>query len=335
MAVTNSNEKTGFYPNDSSVTLKNFTITPVPTMQVDWVKVTVPKYCSDSVNPSNCNNTPLSICGKEQLQPYLHAPSVIINDIACGISNNLNFLSFYHYTTYDTNNNLTAETAYLPEGADNDYDLAYAETSEITAEQNVIINPDFRVNRGASFKIEVGKNCTDASFSNGRQASSNHTPLEFTTAQKSSNPTQVLNNFNTNPTGLGHHTPWWYEHSVAGEVRSTDNLRMSQPGNNKQEKVALMRNKQTNDITGLRKNEYISSTENYQIFPNPNKGKFTIQTPESENTIIEVFDLMGQLIYTTLSTGNVNVTIPNSAPGLYLIRISQNNIFSYEKVLVE
>ncbi|HXB13572.1 MAG TPA: T9SS type A sorting domain-containing protein, partial [Bacteroidia bacterium] len=79
-----------------------------------------------------------------------------------------------------------------------------------------------------------------------------------------------------------------------------------------------------NNATGIDNIDYSQVTT---IFPNPNKGVFTIEVQGGrDNQYIEVYDMLGEKVYTSslipLQMGSsVQIDIGSKASGLYLYRV--------------
>ena len=63
------------------------------------------------------------------------------------------------------------------------------------------------------------------------------------------------------------------------------------------------------------------------IVPNPNKGDFSIKTSlVLQNGMIEIYNSLGQLILREkVETNENNIRLPEQSPGIYLVRIIENN----------
>ena len=69
------------------------------------------------------------------------------------------------------------------------------------------------------------------------------------------------------------------------------------------------------------------------VYPNPSNGVFNVKT--SENDIIEVFNMQGQLIYKVTSNNNIShVDLTNQAAGVYCFRIL-NGVSSQSKLVIK
>jgi hypothetical protein len=76
--------------------------------------------------------------------------------------------------------------------------------------------------------------------------------------------------------------------------------------------------------TSINESENNSSTIN--VFPNPNNGEFNVNLNSiSENTIIEVYNAIGQLIVKQKANRlNISLNLKNEVNGIYTIRITEN-----------
>ena len=66
---------------------------------------------------------------------------------------------------------------------------------------------------------------------------------------------------------------------------------------------------------------------NFEIFPNPNQGEFTLKTIKTNSDIsVEISDINGKLIYNETRSGlDNNLQISNIQRGVYFIKVSSNN----------
>lgn len=77
--------------------------------------------------------------------------------------------------------------------------------------------------------------------------------------------------------------------------------------------------------------EMIGANGTMNVYPNPTSGKFTVSAKSNINGTIEVFNDLGQLVYTQNVKGvnKKQVEIKDLAPGVYNIKItSDNQVFS-------
>lgn len=83
----------------------------------------------------------------------------------------------------------------------------------------------------------------------------------------------------------------------------------------------------TNKISN-EKNKFYNNQNLNKLYPNPNKGIFTVNLnrDDLENITINIFNILGEIIYTTKSKVNsFEINIPNLESGIYLVKISNEN----------
>ena len=79
---------------------------------------------------------------------------------------------------------------------------------------------------------------------------------------------------------------------------------------------------------------------NYNIFPNPNNGIFTISFDNSsieKNANIEVLNILGSLVHKEVFdvyNNQKSINLSHLNKGIYLIRIHNNGFSTYQKVMV-
>ncbi|MCK4663835.1 MAG: T9SS type A sorting domain-containing protein [Bacteroidales bacterium] len=92
------------------------------------------------------------------------------------------------------------------------------------------------------------------------------------------------------------------------------------------------------DYVGITINR--SYTNNFNIFPNPNNGNFTIsmKSEKDQNVIIKIYDHLGKLIKElnkNLNYGNNNFQITNKLDnGIYLLQLKTENEIFNKKILI-
>ena len=78
---------------------------------------------------------------------------------------------------------------------------------------------------------------------------------------------------------------------------------------------------------------------NFSIFPNPNKGSFTIQSESNSDTFsVQVVDLLGRMIYNqNFNAVNQQQTIELNADskGLFFVTVKTGNAVSVQKMIIE
>ncbi|WP_158729437.1 MULTISPECIES: endonuclease [unclassified Flavobacterium] len=75
-------------------------------------------------------------------------------------------------------------------------------------------------------------------------------------------------------------------------------------------------------------------TNTVEIYPNPSRGTFSIN---NANTVysIEVYSILGQKIYGLKNTTQSEITIPNSTPGTYLVRLQIDSNEIIKKLIIQ
>ncbi len=72
------------------------------------------------------------------------------------------------------------------------------------------------------------------------------------------------------------------------------------------------------------------------VYPNPNSGSFTISINDNKQKLIQVFDVLGNLVYEFLTAeSTTNLTFPNSFKGIYFLSIQTNERRYNTKIIVE
>jgi hypothetical protein len=75
-------------------------------------------------------------------------------------------------------------------------------------------------------------------------------------------------------------------------------------------------------------------TENIQVFPNPGNGKFTV-SGISQGNRLEVTDAKGQIIWTGISESETVINLSGQQAGLYFLKITKADKFSFVKLVIE
>ena len=85
----------------------------------------------------------------------------------------------------------------------------------------------------------------------------------------------------------------------------------------------------------------IEVNTNFEIFPNPNNGSFSLSGfKDMEQAKIEVFDPLGRLVYIEKqlelsSQRTLNIDLKKTSHGIYLVKISNNNTSYSQKFIIE
>jgi hypothetical protein len=83
----------------------------------------------------------------------------------------------------------------------------------------------------------------------------------------------------------------------------------------------------------------VIENKNYglHIYPNPNKGNFTISLPENqENITVEVFSIGGKSIYKQkFDSSDININLGNYTKGIYFVKVIAGNTIYNSKLIIE
>ncbi|NLA24557.1 MAG: T9SS type A sorting domain-containing protein, partial [Bacteroidales bacterium] len=71
-----------------------------------------------------------------------------------------------------------------------------------------------------------------------------------------------------------------------------------------------------------------------KLYPNPSKGEFIIETPESLN--IQIFDVSGRIVLNNeLIQGVNNVNMKTQTPGIYFVRLFNTEESTNLRLIIE
>ena len=73
----------------------------------------------------------------------------------------------------------------------------------------------------------------------------------------------------------------------------------------------------------------------FQLFPNPSSGKFTIQSLSDNQFDIKIINVNGEVISSFKLNGNQQVEITNWSVGLYFVQASDNKSFYTTKLNIQ
>ena len=73
-----------------------------------------------------------------------------------------------------------------------------------------------------------------------------------------------------------------------------------------------------------------SKNTEFNIFPNPTKKNLTISS--NSNGIVQIHNLLGELVYTTIKKENkLNINTSNLSKGIYIVDLNKN----IQKLIIE
>ena len=79
----------------------------------------------------------------------------------------------------------------------------------------------------------------------------------------------------------------------------------------------------------------VNETKPIKIYPNPTNGKFTIELGNTEPSAITITDITGKQVYTTKSSGDLDIDLTNLQKGIYLVNINSGAKSSTQKIAVQ
>jgi len=101
----------------------------------------------------------------------------------------------------------------------------------------------------------------------------------------------------------------------------TPTLRLN--GTNSVDVAKVKSHSNQNNNRGLGIKQLLNSSQ-VNIYPNPNKGNFTIETSATEKQTVQVFDVNGKLVFSQTINGNTSIDAGNLSEGVYNVSIMGN-----------
>lgn len=74
---------------------------------------------------------------------------------------------------------------------------------------------------------------------------------------------------------------------------------------------------------------------NPTVYPNPATNNFTVNLGNDEKANIQLFNIVGQQVYSETITGSAQVNVSNLKSGVYMLKINQNGNVTTTKVVVK
>ena len=71
------------------------------------------------------------------------------------------------------------------------------------------------------------------------------------------------------------------------------------------------------------------------VYPNPATNHFTVNTGNDEKASIQLFNIVGQQVYSETFTGSTTVSVANLHSGVYMLKVNQNGKVNTTKVVVK
>ena len=75
--------------------------------------------------------------------------------------------------------------------------------------------------------------------------------------------------------------------------------------------------------------------KNLTVYPNPATNHFTVNTGNDEKASIQLFNIVGQQVYSETFTGSTTVSVANLHSGVYMLKVNQNGKVNTTKVIVK
>jgi D-alanyl-D-alanine carboxypeptidase len=100
---------------------------------------------------------------------------------------------------------------------------------------------------------------------------------------------------------------------------------------------AIVQNEPILKSGDLVRESVVGNERQMKIFPNPNKGNFTVELINVDNGEIIVVDMLGSIVYRNklTATGVNNIDLGRMANGLYVVKISDGKELLTKKVLIK
>ena len=75
--------------------------------------------------------------------------------------------------------------------------------------------------------------------------------------------------------------------------------------------------------------------KNITVYPNPATNNFTVNMGNDEKASIQLFNIVGQQVYSETFTGTTTVNVANLHSGVYMLKVNQNGKVNTTKVIVK
>ncbi|GHT78883.1 hypothetical protein AGMMS50262_21990 [Bacteroidia bacterium] len=82
----------------------------------------------------------------------------------------------------------------------------------------------------------------------------------------------------------------------------------------------------------------VESSLDFQIYPNPSSGKFTLKTDtKNKDCFIQIFDVNGKQIYSYQldNSGYLEVDLSKVPSGTYLVQLKKQNLYETKKIVID
>lgn len=85
------------------------------------------------------------------------------------------------------------------------------------------------------------------------------------------------------------------------------------------------------EMVNVRKDE----KKNITVYPNPATNNFTVETGSDEKASIQLFNIVGQQVYSETFTDKTTVNVANLHSGVYMLKVNQNGKVYTSKLIVK
>jgi PKD repeat protein len=87
------------------------------------------------------------------------------------------------------------------------------------------------------------------------------------------------------------------------------------------------------NITGIK--QAIETNNHVVIYPNPSNGTFTIEASNyTDNTVLTIYNSIGQLVYTTKLSQQIETISTKLAPGIYSVRLQNAQGTGVQRIII-
>lgn len=74
---------------------------------------------------------------------------------------------------------------------------------------------------------------------------------------------------------------------------------------------------------------------NFKIRPNPTKSELWLDLDSDTRANVQIFDLKGQQIWISTITGSTKISVEDVLPGIYTVKLTQNNKSTTQKLIIQ
>jgi PKD repeat protein len=79
----------------------------------------------------------------------------------------------------------------------------------------------------------------------------------------------------------------------------------------------------------------IFSKSSFNIYPNPSSGIFNIEINSNQNTIVEVYNLLGEEIISNSFTNSSVIDLSGKSSGIYIIKVSADGVSKMKRIIMQ